>query len=366
MRNLNRNGYPVSVEYLTANSNSALLLEQINEFKPKAAAIISKSSFEKLRNNPSETGYELLYGEEGMMEIIKRDDYDLLVNALVGFAGLVPTVEAIKLGKDVALANKESLVIAGGLINELLKKSRSNLIPIDSEHSAILQCIRGESLKSVSKLVLTASGGPFLNYTKEQLKSVTVEQALKHPNWKMGKKITIDSATLMNKGFEIIEGKWLFNMPVENIHVVIHPQSIIHSFVEFSDSSVKAQLGVPDMKIPIQYALTYPERVESDFPRLDFSNLKDLTFTEPDYDKFECLSLAFDVMKMGGTYPAVLNASNEAAVSLFLNRKIKFNDISALIKNALDSHLSNGKLEVENIIEIDKKTRELVNNLVVL
>ena len=366
VRNLNRNGYPVSVEYLTANSNSALLLEQINEFKPKAAAIISKSSFEKLRNNPSETGYELLYGEEGMMEIIKRDDYDLLVNALVGFAGLVPTVEAIKLGKDVALANKESLVIAGGLINELLKKSRSNLIPIDSEHSAILQCIRGESLKSVSKLVLTASGGPFLNYTKEQLKSVTVEQALKHPNWKMGKKITIDSATLMNKGFEIIEGKWLFNMPVENIHVVIHPQSIIHSFVEFSDSSVKAQLGVPDMKIPIQYALTYPERVESDFPRLDFSNLKDLTFTEPDYDKFECLSLAFDVMKMGGTYPAVLNASNEAAVSLFLNRKIKFNDISALIKNALDSHLSNGKLEVENIIEIDKKTRELVNNLVVL
>jgi len=366
VRNLNRNGYPVSVEYLTANSNSALLLQQINEFNPKAAAIFSKEAFEELRGNSSSFKCELLYGKDGIAEIIKRDDYDLLINALVGFAGLVPTVEAIKLGKDVALANKESLVIAGELVKKLLNESHSNLIPIDSEHSAILQCIRGENLKSVSKLILTASGGPFLNYTKEQLKNVTVEQALKHPNWKMGKKITIDSATLMNKGFEIIEGKWLFDVPVENIQVVIHPQSIIHSFVEFSDSSVKAQLGVPDMKIPIQYAITYPERIESDFPRLDFRKLKDLTFLEPDFDKFECLSLAYDVIRMGGTYPAVLNASNETAVALFLNRKIKFQDISALIKNALDSHVSNGKVEIENIIEIDEKTRNFVKSAVVL
>ena len=366
VRNLNRNGYPVSVEYLTANSNSALLLQQINEFKPKAAAVFSKEAFEELRGNSSSFKCELLYGNDGIAEIIKRDDYDLLINALVGFAGLVPTVEAIKLGKDVALANKESLVIAGELVKKLLNESRSDLIPIDSEHSAILQCIRGENLKSVSKLVLTASGGPFLNYTKEQLKDVTVEQALKHPNWKMGKKITIDSATLMNKGFEIIEGKWLFDVPVENIQVVIHPQSIIHSFVEFCDSSVKAQLGVPDMKIPIQYALTYPDRLLSDFPRLDFSNLKDLTFLEPDFDKFECLSLAYDVIRMGGTYPAVLNASNETAVALFLNRKIKFHDISALIKNALDSHVSNGKVEIENIIEIDEKTRNFVKSSLVL
>ena len=365
VRNLNRNGYPVSVEYITANSNSALLLEQINEFKPKAAAVFLKSAIEELRSHSSSFKCELLNGNDGIAEIIKRDDYDLLVNAIVGFAGLVPTVEAIKLGRNVALANKESLVIAGELINELLKKSHSNLIPIDSEHSAILQCLRGESLKSVSKLVLTASGGPFLNYTKEQLKNVTVEQALSHPNWKMGKKITIDSATLMNKGFEIIEGKWLFDMPVENIDVVVHPQSIIHSFVEFNDGSVKAQLGVPDMRVPIQYALTYPDRLLSDFPRLDFSNLKDLTFLKPDYDKFECLSLAYDVIKMGGTYPAVLNASNEAAVDLFLKKKIKFKDISALIKNALDNHVSNGRLELENIIEIDGKTRKMVNNLTV-
>lgn len=365
VKNLDRKGYPVSIEYLTAYSNSALILEQIQEFKPKAAVVISKSAFEELRKSSASINCELLHGNDGIMKIINRDDYDLLVNALVGFAGLIPTVEAVKLGKAVALANKESLVIAGELINKLLKKSPSNLIPIDSEHSAILQCIRGEDLKSVSKLVLTASGGPFLNYTKDQLKNVTVEQALSHPNWKMGKKITIDSATLMNKGFEIIEGKWLFDMPVENIDVVVHPQSIIHSLVEFSDGSVKAQLGIPDMKIPIQYALTYPDRIGSDFPRLDFGALKALTFTKPDYDKFECLALAFDVIKMGGTYPAVLNASNEAAVDLFLKKKIKFLDISVLIKKALDNHVSNGWLELENIIEIDGKTRKFVNNSIV-
>jgi len=366
IRNLNRNDYPVSVEYLTANSNVKLLLEQIAEFKPKAVCIFDKTAFESVKSSSVSVRSELLCGSDGILEIIKRDNYDLLVNALVGFTGLVPTIEAIKLQRDIALANKESLVIAGGLINEMLKSSCSNLIPIDSEHSAILQCIRGESLNKVTKLTLTASGGPFLNYSKEQLNDVTVEQALKHPNWKMGNKITIDSATLMNKGFEIIEGKWLFDIDIENIDVVMHPQSVIHSFVEFTDGSVKAQLGVPDMRIPIQYALTYPDRVASDFPRLDFGTLKELTFIKPDFDKFECIKLAYDVMKMGGTYPVVLNASNETAVDLFLKKKIKFPDIASLIKNALDNHKSNGEIELENIIEIDKQVREFVSSTVLL
>lgn len=366
VRNLNRNDYPVSVEYLTANSNVNLLLEQIEEFKPKAVSIIDKTAFENVRSGTAGIRSEILFGKEGILEIIKRDDYDLLVNALVGFTGLVPTVEAIKLQKDIALANKESLVIAGELIYRMLKSSCSELIPIDSEHSAILQCMRGESLNNVTKLTLTASGGPFLKFTKEQLYDVTVEQALKHPNWKMGNKITIDSATLMNKGFEIIEGKWLFDIDIENIEVVIHPQSVVHSFVEFADGSVKAQLGVPDMRIPIQYALTYPDRVASDFPRLDFGALNELTFMKPDFDKFECLKLAYDVMNMGGTYPVVLNASNETAVNLFLKKKIKFHDIASLIKNALDEHKCNGEIELENIIEIDNHVREFVSGSVML
>ena len=366
VKNLNQNGFPVSVEYLTTNSNVKLLLEQIAVFKPKAVVVFDKRAFDIVKSGSISIGSELYCGSEGIHEIIKRDDYDLLINALVGFTGLIPTLEAIKLGKDVALANKESLVIAGGLINEMLKSSRSNLIPIDSEHSAILQCIRGESLNRVTKLTLTASGGPFLNYTKEQLQDVTVEQALKHPNWKMGNKITIDSATLMNKGFEIIEGKWLFDIDIENIDVVIHPQSVIHSFVEFADGSVKAQLGVPDMRIPIQYAITYPDRVASDYPRLDFSILKELTFIKPDFEKFECIKLAYDVMKMGGSYPVVLNASNEAAVELFLKKKIRFLDIAALIKNALDEHKNSSRLELENIIDIDKKVREFVLGSAVL
>ncbi len=366
VRNLNRNNYPVSVEYLTTNSNTDLLIEQADEFKPKAVAVYDKHAYEELKNSSRSFSFKLLSGSEGVLEIINRDDYDIVINALVGFTGLVPTLEAIRRGKDIALANKESLVIAGELIYKMLKNSASNIIPIDSEHSAILQCIRGESLNKVTKITLTASGGPFLKYQKEKLKDVTVEQALNHPNWKMGNKITIDSATLMNKGFEIIEGRWLFDVKTENIDVVIHPQSVIHSFVEFADGSVKAQLGVPDMRIPIQYSLTYPDRVLSDFPRLDFGKLKELTFEKPDFDKFECLKLAYEVMSKGGTYPVVLNASNEIAVDLFLKKKIKFPDIASLIKNALDGHKNSSELEIENIIDIDKKVREFVSASVVL
>ena len=364
IRNLNKNGFPVRPCYLTAHSNSKLLCEQIDEFKPDAVAIMNEAQYKDINSRYSNSKCEILHGRQGIKEIIIRDNYDLLVNALVGFSGLAPTLEAIRNGKNVALANKESLVVAGELISHLIEKYKTYIIPIDSEHSAILQCIQGESINKVTKIMLTASGGPFLNFTKEQLGDVSVEQALNHPNWKMGNKITIDSATLMNKGFEIIEGKWLFNLNVENIEVIIHPQSIVHSLVEFADGSVKAQLGIPDMKIPIQYAITFPDRIASNFPRLDLNKLKSLTFFQPDLDKFECLKLAFEVIKLGGTYPVVLNASNEVAVDMFLKKKIRFSDISGLIKLALDKHVNHFETEIEGISEIDKWSREVVKNSV--
>ncbi len=360
VKNLNKSGFPVTVKYLTGNSNFDLLIKQIDEFKPKAAAIFRKESYDELKKRYSNSGCEILFGQEGINEIAGRNDYELAVNALVGFSGLIPTIESIKHGKDIALANKESLVVAGELIIELLRKTNSHLLPIDSEHSAILQCIQGEPYNQISKLILTASGGPFRAKSREHMESVSSEEALNHPNWKMGNKITIDSATLMNKGFEIIEAKWLFDIEVEKIDILIHPQSIIHSMVEFSDGSIKAQMGVPDMKIPIQYAITYPDRVKSDYPRLKLADLKNLTFEKPDFDKFECLKLAYDVIRLGGSYPVVLNGSNEAAVELFLNKKIKFLQIPYLIKSALDKHSNHNSLHLENIIEIDRWSREFV------
>ncbi|MBN8586575.1 MAG: 1-deoxy-D-xylulose-5-phosphate reductoisomerase [Ignavibacteria bacterium] len=361
VRNLNRNGFPVTVKYISANSNVELLAEQIEEFKPKAAVIFNEAGYNALKLRSLKHKCEILCGQAGINEISRRDDFELVVNALVGFSGLIPTTEAIKHGKDIALANKESLVVAGELIYSMLSGSSAHLLPIDSEHSAILQCLQGEPMKQVTKLILTASGGPFREFTREEMNNVSVEQALKHPNWVMGNKITIDSATLMNKGFEIIEAKWLFNIEAENIEVLIHPQSIIHSMVEFSDGSVKAQLGVPDMKVPIQYALTYPERINSDYPRIDFKQLKNLTFDEPDLEKFECLKLAYDVIKSGGSYPIVLNGANEAAVELFLKGKIRFMDIPALIKSAMDKHENHVSPNLENIVEIDSWSRRFVH-----
>lgn len=362
VRNLNRNGFPVKVNFLTGNSNAELLAAQIEEFKPMAAAIFNEESYKELKKRSLNKSCELLFGQKGINEIAGNENYSLAVNALVGFSGLAPTIEAIKHGKDIALANKESLVVAGELITGLLKEEKSHLLPIDSEHSAILQCLQGEPFSSISKLILTASGGPFRDKSIAEMESVTTEEALNHPNWKMGNKITIDSATLMNKGFEIIEAKWLFNIEVEKIEVLIHPQSIIHSMVEFQDGSVKAQLGVPDMKIPIQYAITYPQRISSDYPRIDFTKMGELKFEKPDYTKFECLQMAFDVIKQGGSYPVVLNASNEAAVELFLNNKIKFLQIPYLIKTALNGHNNHSGMNLENIIEIDRWSRELVFN----
>jgi 1-deoxy-D-xylulose-5-phosphate reductoisomerase len=360
VKNLRKNNYPVSVKYLTGSSNVALLARQIKEFRPVSAVVYQEKFCKELKELTSGTGCEILCGQQGLNEIAGRDDYNLALNALVGFSGLIPTIEAIKHGKDIALANKESLVVAGELITSMLRETKTKLLPIDSEHSAILQSVVGEKRDKIARLILTASGGPFRNALAEELKNVTTEQALNHPNWKMGNKITIDSATLMNKGFEIIEAKWLFDVDIDRIEVLIHPQSIVHSMVEFTDGSVKAQLGVPDMKIPIQYALTYPDRVASDYPKLELKHLANLTFEKPDFSKFECLKLAFEVSKMGGSYPVVLNGSNEAAVELFLKKEIKFLQIPYLIKMALDKHSNHNSLHLENIVEIDRWSKEFV------
>jgi 1-deoxy-D-xylulose-5-phosphate reductoisomerase len=357
VKNLNSIGYGIDIVYLTTNKNIGELSKQIDEFKPKAVVITDAKAHSEFVDSGKHKDVEVLKGDEALIEICKRDDYDILVSSLVGFAGLMPTIEAVKKGKRIALANKETLVTGGKIIYDLAAKHKSEILPIDSEHSAILQCLTGEDNSTISKLILTASGGPFRNLDKKDFRNISIEQALNHPNWKMGKKVTIDSATLMNKGLEVIEAKWLFNLDVSQIEILVHPQSIIHSMVEFVDGSIKAQLGIPDMRIPIQYAITFPERIQSDFPRMDFRKYNTLCFEEPDFDKFECLKIAYDVIKQGGTYPTVMNAANEIAIELFLNSKVKFTDIPAIIKNSLDSHVNVKDFEVEDILFIDKNTR---------
>ncbi len=350
------------VSYLAVNKNIELLLEQVKLLKPKGVAIFDKGKaeeFSRLVNG----GVEVLSGEEGLLEIVSRDDVDTVLNSLVGFSGLKPTIRAIEKKKRIALANKETLVVAGEIIVKLLKENNVEMIPVDSEHNAIFQCLVGEKISNVNKIILTASGGPFLYRDKNELENVTVEEALKHPNWKMGNKITIDSATLINKGLEVIEAHWFFGLPIDKIKVLIHPQSIIHSMVEFVDGSIKAQLGVPDMKIPIQYALTYPDRTPANYGQVDFAKLAKMTFLEPDLEKFECLKIAYEVAKAGGTYPVVLNAANEVAVELFLNRKIKFTKIPEIIKRAIDAHKPKFNPELEDIFKIDFETRKFVKNL---
>jgi 1-deoxy-D-xylulose-5-phosphate reductoisomerase len=305
---------------------------------------------------------EIFEGEEAICEVASRQGVDTVVNGLVGFAGLEPTVAAIRQGKRIALANKETLVVAGQLINGLLKKHETSLIPIDSEHSAIFQCLAGEAPESIERLILTASGGPFRDLPASEFGSITVERALKHPNWSMGQKITIDSATLMNKGLEVIEARWLFDVGADRIGVVIHPQSIIHSMVQFIDGSVKAQLGLPDMRLPIQYALAYPERIGNDFERMNLAQLGSLSFFEPDYARFPCLGLAFQALERMGTAPAVLNAANEIAVSAFLDRLATFAEIPELIERALGEASIQDDPSLENILEADKRTRESVRS----
>lgn len=348
--------------YLTTNKNIDLLLKQIAEFRPKAVAVLDEGGASTVRSQVGDS-VEVLCGEQGLEQIVTRDDVDIVVSALVGFAGLKPTMAAIRRGKTIALANKETLVVAGELLTALVKEYGVRLIPVDSEHSAILQCLVGEDRTTIARLILTASGGPFLHRPKEEFSSITIEEALNHPNWKMGNKITIDSATLMNKGLEVIEACWLFGLPPERIDVVIHPQSIIHSMVEFVDGSVKAQLGLPDMKLPIQYALTYPDRSPLNGARIDFPRLQSMTFFQPDREKFRCLQLAFDALSIGGTALATLNAANEAAVNAFLNRRISFEKIPLLIEQTLSKHKVRLSPEFQDIVEADRKARAFVGAL---
>ncbi len=345
--------------YLTANNNVDLLLEQVRTHAPKGVVVLDEKSYGQVKKELAGKT-EVLCGEEGLLDIVQRNDVDVVVSALVGFAGLQPTIKAIQAKKTIALANKETLVVAGEIMIPLVEQYGINLLPVDSEHSAIFQCLVGELPNKIQRIILTASGGPFRTKSKDELRNVTIEQALNHPNWRMGNKITIDSATLMNKGLEVIEAHWLFGVPAERIDVVIHPQSIIHSMVEFIDGSVKAQLGVPDMKIPIQYALTYPSRSPSTFERVDFPKLGEMTFSEPDTERFPCLQLAYDALRTGGTLPAVMNAANEIAVAKFLRGKITFLDIPNMISATMEKHSSTANPTLEEIVEADRWARQLI------
>lgn len=349
---------------ISANSSIDLLLEQILEFNPKYVAVYNEESAKKLKDIiPNDIDIEILSSMEGLVKICELEEVDIVLTAVVGMIGLVPTMAAIKAKKTIALANKETLVTAGEIVMREAKKNNVEILPVDSEHSAIFQCLNGERKKDIEKIILTASGGPFRGKKKEELIKATKNEALKHPNWDMGRKISIDSSTLMNKGLEVIEAKWLFDVDVEDIDIVVHPQSIIHSMVSFRDSSVMAQLGCPDMRLPIEYALTYPERSKTDFERLDLAKIATLTFEKPDMETFPCLELAFKALKLGGTYPAVLNSANEVLVNEFLDDKIGFYDIPYYIERSLDQHNNRSNPTLEDILEVDKETRAFLASL---
>ncbi len=351
------------VSALSANSNFKLLAVQANRFRPDEIVLCNsshKKEFEALLKYKPKT---IAYGNDALEILSTENNYDLLLNALVGFAGFMSTYNALKNGKRIALSNKESLVVGGEILSKLPGFKKGNLIPVDSEHSAMLQSLVGEKWTDISKIIITASGGPFRTYTKEQMQHIEVEDALKHPNWNMGSKITIDSSTMMNKGLEIIEAKWLFNLPVESIVPVIHPQSIIHSIVEFTDGSSKAQLGPPDMKVPILYALTYPERAQYSNQTLDYSQPFTMDFEPVDMERFPCIGLAIDASSSGGVKPAVLNAANEIAVERFLKREIRYIDIPVIIETSLNRIDTDKDLTPETLKDIDEETRAFANSL---
>ena len=348
----------IKVSALTANRSIDLLEKQAREFCPKMVAVLDPDCAKKLKIALSDTDIAVYSGEEGIKEAARCPGADTAVNAIVGVAGLMPTLEAVAAGKDLALANKETLVAGGKVVSSAIESKGVKLYPVDSEHSAVFQCLQGNPKKALKKVILTASGGPFYGRTKEQLRDVTLKDALKHPNWSMGQKITIDSATMMNKGLEVIEASWLFGVPDEGIDVLIHRESIVHSMVQYMDNSVIAQLGVPDMRIPIQYALTYPERLESPVKELDLSEIAALTFAKPDYETFECLAICRKALRLGGLYPAVVNAANEAAVSLFIQGKIGFLQIPETVGRALTDFDGNkDEFTLEDILEADRITR---------
>lgn len=345
----------LKVEAVAAGSNIEMLEKQIREFHPEIAVVYDETKAALLRSNVKDTFVRVLGGMDGMLEAAELDGVDTVVTSMVGMIGICPTIAAIKAGKDIALANKETLVCAGHIITELARDNGVSILPVDSEHSAIFQSMNGENKNRVSKILLTASGGPFRGRSRDELKNMTVEDALKHPNWSMGRKITVDSATLVNKGLEVMEARWLFDVPIERIQVVVHPQSIIHSMVEFEDGAVMAQLGMPDMKLPIQYALFCPDRRYLDTERVDFFKLSQMTFEEPDMETFKGLKLAMKAAKTGGTMPTVFNAANEKAVAMFLDRKIGFLEIYDIIEECMETHRNTAAPDVERILETERE-----------
>lgn len=355
-----RNNGDLEITALAAGSNIDLLERQIREFRPPLAAVWTEEKAKELRIRTADLDVKIVSGMEGLLEVAAQPESEILVTAIVGMIGIRPTIAAMKAGKDIALANKETLVTAGHIIMSLAKEKGVRILPVDSEHSAIFQCLNGENRVQLKKILLTASGGPFRGKKKEELKNVQVEDALKHPNWHMGRKITIDSATLVNKGLEMMEARWLFGVEPDNIQIVVQPKSIIHSMVEFVDGAVIAQLGTPDMKLPIQYALYYPERRYLPGDRLDFWTLGQITFEKPDMENFPGLRLAFDAAAAGGSLPTVYNAANERAVAMFLEKKIGFLEIPEIIQSCMEAHRVIPEPTVEQILETEEETYEMI------
>lgn len=352
------------VEVLTAQNNADLLIRQAIDFQPNCVVIANESLYEKVRDVLLPLGIKVFAGEKALSDVVTMESIDIVLTALVGYSGLIPTMKAIEAGKAIALANKETLVVAGELVTKLAREKGVNIYPVDSEHSAIFQCLVGEFHNPIEKIILTASGGPFRGKDREFLGSVTKAQALKHPNWDMGAKITIDSASLMNKGLEVIEAKWLFGLSKEQIEVVVHPQSIIHSLIQFEDGSIKAQLGLPDMRIPIQFALSYPDRLKADFPRFDFARYPNLTFEQPDIETFRNLGLAYEALAKGGNSPCILNAANEIVVAAFLREEIGFLEMSDIISEAMAKADFVRNPTLEDYINTDKMSRIITQELI--
>ena len=356
------NNLDIDVIGLSANTNSQLLIEQAKKFQPESVSIVDEDAYLIVKDALKNTSIDVLCGKNGLLEISSRDDVDLVLNALVGSSGMLPTVYAIRAGADIALSNKESLVMAGKIIERERKKANVNIFPVDSEHSAIWQCLVGESKEEVKRLILTGSGGPFREKKISTFKDIKPEDALKHPNWEMGKKITIDSASMMNKGLEVIEAVWLFEMDPQKVDIVVHPQSIIHSMVEFDDTSVKAQLGLPDMKIPIQYALSYPNHIKTNWEPLDLVKIKSLTFESVNYERFPCIKLAYESLARGGTSSSVLNVANEQAVYRFLKKEIGFMEIPKLIEIAMNNHDWTEDPSIDDILSLEDWTTNFVKS----
>ena len=356
------NNLDIDVVGLSANTNSKLLIEQAKKFQPKSVSIVDEDAYLIVKDALKNTSIDVLCGKNGLLEISSRGDVDLVLNALVGSSGMLPTVYAIRAGADIALSNKESLVMAGKIIERERKKANVNIFPVDSEHSAIWQCLAGESKEEVKRLILTGSGGPFREKKISTFKDIKPEDALKHPNWEMGKKITIDSASMMNKGLEVIEAVWLFEMDSQKVDIVVHPQSIIHSMVEFDDTSVKAQLGLPDMKIPIQYALSYPNHIKTNWEPLDLVKIKSLTFENVNDERFPCIKLAYESLARGGTSSSVLNVANEQAVYRFLKKEIGFMEIPKLIEIAMDNHDWTEDPSIDDILSLENWTTNFVKS----